>query len=448
LGEYQLIATQVASEILSGALRPGERLPPQRTFAYERGIAVSTASRVYSELRARGLVVGEVGRGTFVRYGHSSSVLAANEPSRAPIDLQFATSVLPEQASWMGPGYESFFSQGVLTSALQAIAPEGTLAMRNAIAGMLATDDWRPDPRRLLMVGNGRQAAAAAIMAVCRAGDRLGVEPLTYPVIKSFALRYGLQLVPLKSDDQGVQPEALAEAHATEPLTAVYLQPTLQNPLGFTMGQARRTQIAAVLETQKLLCIEDGIATFLKDCVPLAALAPERVIYIDSLSKRLAPGVGLGLILTPPSLTDRVANTVRAANLVPSSVAAALGLRWIVDGTVAQVKTLKRKDAVIRQSIVRDMLTGHELVGDPCSYHVWLSLPERWRADAFVVAAAQRGVAISPGRDFATLPAHAPNAVRVAITMPPLPELQRGIETLLGLLDSDPRSSVFEWEAS
>src|SRR4051812_1330143 len=64
--EYLKLADTVADEIANGALKPGDRLPPQRSFAYERKIAVSTASRVYTELLRRGLVVGEVGRGTFV----------------------------------------------------------------------------------------------------------------------------------------------------------------------------------------------------------------------------------------------------------------------------------------------------------------------------------------------------------------------------------------------
>src|SRR5205809_487931 len=64
--EYLKLADTVAAEIADGTLRPGDRLPPQRNFAYERKIAVSTASRVYAELLRRGLVVGEVGRGTFI----------------------------------------------------------------------------------------------------------------------------------------------------------------------------------------------------------------------------------------------------------------------------------------------------------------------------------------------------------------------------------------------
>jgi DNA-binding GntR family transcriptional regulator len=64
--EYTAHADALAREIASGKLMPGDRLPPQREYAYERGIAVSTASRVYGELLSRGLVVGEIGRGTFV----------------------------------------------------------------------------------------------------------------------------------------------------------------------------------------------------------------------------------------------------------------------------------------------------------------------------------------------------------------------------------------------
>ena len=89
--EYLKLADAVAAEIASGALKPGSRLPPQRTFAYERKIAVSTASRVYAELLRRGLVVGEVGRGTFIsgepRAGlpHPASPRASRSISKSTI---------------------------------------------------------------------------------------------------------------------------------------------------------------------------------------------------------------------------------------------------------------------------------------------------------------------------------------------------------------------------
>src|SRR3979490_3079372 len=75
--EYLKLADTIAAEIADGTLKPGDRLPPQRSFAYERKIAVSTASRVYAELLRRGLVVGEVGRGTFISGEARRGVAAA-----------------------------------------------------------------------------------------------------------------------------------------------------------------------------------------------------------------------------------------------------------------------------------------------------------------------------------------------------------------------------------
>src|SRR5437016_2132095 len=92
---FAQLADGIAADIAAGRLKPGERLPPQRTFAYERGIAASTASRVYSELLRRGLAVGEVGRGTFIS-GRPEQV-ALTEPHASSVDLEFNFPILPEQ---------------------------------------------------------------------------------------------------------------------------------------------------------------------------------------------------------------------------------------------------------------------------------------------------------------------------------------------------------------
>ena len=97
--EYLKLADTVAAEIANGGLKPGDRLPPQRSFAYERKIAVSTASRVYTELLRRGLVVGEVGRGTFVSGETRRGIAMPTEPRGARIDLEVNYPILPTQSA-------------------------------------------------------------------------------------------------------------------------------------------------------------------------------------------------------------------------------------------------------------------------------------------------------------------------------------------------------------
>jgi DNA-binding transcriptional MocR family regulator len=83
------LVDEVVAAIAAGRLKPGDRLLPQRAFAYEKGIAASTAGRVYAELLRRGLVVGEVGRGTFVAGDRQSPASIRGEPHDGRIDLEF-----------------------------------------------------------------------------------------------------------------------------------------------------------------------------------------------------------------------------------------------------------------------------------------------------------------------------------------------------------------------
>src|SRR5690349_20005705 len=100
MNDFRTIAAALAAEIAEGRLSPGERLPPQREFAYRRGTASSTASRVYAELTRRGLITGEVGRGTYVRSALGEpSGLALADPPAAPVDLELNFPLLPDQGA-------------------------------------------------------------------------------------------------------------------------------------------------------------------------------------------------------------------------------------------------------------------------------------------------------------------------------------------------------------
>src|SRR5687767_15309378 len=119
--DYHLIADRLAADIAAGLLKPGDRLPPQRAFARRHGIAGSTAARVYGELVRRGLAVGEVGRGTFVRAGKPPLETALAEPGGARVDLELNFSVLPEQPGLLARSMERLMRPDVFGTALQPV---------------------------------------------------------------------------------------------------------------------------------------------------------------------------------------------------------------------------------------------------------------------------------------------------------------------------------------
>ena len=240
--EYLKLADTVAVEIASGALKPGDRLPPQRSFAYERKIAVSTASRVYTELLRRGLVIGEVGRGTFVSGETRRGFSSLTESRGQRIDLEVNYPLLPTQSAMIARSLEGLERPEALDVALRQTSIVGTQAARTIAAEFLSRENWSAKADQLVFTANGRQCIAAALAAVVPSGGRCGVEALTYPFIKDIAARMGVTLVPLAMDEDGVRPDAVQKAHREAHLSALYIQPTIQNPLGMTMprGPARR----------------------------------------------------------------------------------------------------------------------------------------------------------------------------------------------------------------
>ncbi|MFE2161213.1 PLP-dependent aminotransferase family protein [Streptomyces lydicus] len=439
MDDYRAIAEGVAADIAAGRLRPGDRLPPLRRFARDRRIASSTAARVYRELGRRGLTVGEVGRGTFVRAAAPTVEPALAEPGEAAVDLEINFPVLPEQPALLAKSLEPLLRPDALAGALRAVGAAGTAAARQAAAAHLARGGWAPDPGRLLFAGNGRQALAAALAALVPAGERLGVEALTYPVVKGIAARLGVTLVPLAMDEHGLTPGAL---RAAAPLRAVYLQPTLHNPLGHTMPDSRRAELADVLAELDLYAIEDAIYGFLRDDLPpFAAHAPERTFVVDSLSKRLAPGLSLGFLTVPAGRTQDAAAALRSGTWTASRFALEAATRWMADGTAAAVEEAKRGDAAARQRLVAERLAGFRVRADPHAYHCWWELPEPWRADTFVAAAARRGIAVTPAGAFAVGTGHAPNAVRLALASPSHGALAEALGVLGELAHGSPEDT-------
>ncbi|MCP2166842.1 aminotransferase-like domain-containing protein [Goodfellowiella coeruleoviolacea] len=445
MDDYRLIADRLAADIAAGRLRAGDRLPPQRRFARQHGIAASTAARVYGELVRRGLAVGEVGRGTFVRAARPPAEPALAEPTTARIDLELNFPVLPDQPALLARSLAGLLTPEVLAEALPPVGVAGTAAARQAAAALLARADWTPDADRVLFAGNGRQAIAGTVAALVPVGERLGVEALTYPVVKAVAARLGVELVPLAVDEHGLVPDAVRAAHRSGPLRAVYLQPSLHNPLGTTMPAQRRAEVADTLRELDLPAVEDGIYAFLRaELPPLAALAPEHVVVVDSLSKRLAPGLTLGFAVPPAHLHARVAAALRSGTWIAGHFALAAATRWMSDGTAAAIQQAKRADAAARQHLARTRLAGFTLRADPAAYHCWWELPEPWRAETFVAAAARRGIAVTPAAAFTVGPAHAPNAVRLALAAPPVPVLTDALDALAALARSAPEDTGVE----
>ena len=432
------LTDELTDAITSGKLKAGDRLPPQRVFAYERGIAASTASRVYAALLRRGLVTGEVGRGTFVAGLRPAAAAINTEQRDGRIDLEFNFPILADQSALMVTCFAAFQRADVLDRALRPMTASRLENARTVTAAFMRTGGWNPKPEAFLFTGSGRQSLAAAITALVPVGGRLGVEAVTYPLVKTIAAKHGVILVPIAMDAEGIRPDAVAKAHREGALSALYLQPVLHNPLGCSLTNTRSNDLIGLAERFDIPLIEDRVYGFLCDDPPLAARAPNRCIVVDSMSKRVAPGLALGFLHVPDGLRDRIAISMRAGAWSVTGLALEIGVRLMSDGTAGEIAHRKREDARQRQLIISECLGTSMIQADTRSFHAWMRLPDRWRSEAFAAAAARSNVALTPSSAFTVTPGYAPNAVRLALGLPSHADLRKASMRLRLLLDTGP----------
>ena len=428
---YLKVADEVAAEISMGLLAEGEQLPPQRQFAYARGIATSTASRVYEELVRRGLVLGEIGRGTFVRAADGQREATLVEPVSVPIDLEHNYSV---RNSHIDEIMKTLNDISVDTSSENFLTPMGAIGWKNSqktAARYLGVKGWFPKPSSIMFVGNGRQAIAAALSALTKPGDPIGVEAVTYPVLIGIAQKMGLVLVPLEMDEFGVTPDAITDGFNKHGIRALYLQPTLQSPTAITMNGERRQEVAQVIEKLDIPTIEDGVYNFLGQEKPLCSYAPSNIIFIDSLSKSLAPGVALGMISSPPKYYEKIKTSVQFGAWTTSGLLLTIGTRLMSDDAIKKIIFDKRSDARVRQNIVRKMFSDFDISGDPRAYHVWIPVPNNKKCDLFTSRMHRMGIALTPGSAFSAMKGVVPNFIRLSLASPEQDQLVVALKQIL-----------------
>jgi len=427
---YIAIADALAGDVNGGRLQPGERLPTHRELARRLGVNVVTVTRAYTEAARRGLVEGEVGRGTFVtRVEPRSTVQLPLQPEPSDrIDFHFNLPTGPERLD-----LEELYT-GLRNDGLDPLAatylPVGQADHRAAGAAWMARSGVEEDAERVVLTSGAQHAMTVAFSTLTDPGDTVLTEELTYPGMKALASVLHLRTVPVALDEQGLRPDALERACRKSNPKALYCMPTLQNPTGLVWTEERRREVVEIARRYGVVLIEDDTTGFLVENppVPLAALAPELTVFIASLSKSLGPGLRTGFLLLPEvdrcvpgplrCLRDRLAANLAAITWMTPPLMAEISARLIQSGKAARIVAGKRREVKQRRQIFDRVFTSATSQSHPTSSFLWLPLPDPWRCQDFVAEARQGGVGTTSAEAFIVGRAHAPHAVRLCIGTP------------------------------
>jgi DNA-binding transcriptional MocR family regulator len=415
---YLTIVEALAEDFASGALHQGNRLPTHRDLADRLGVTVGTVSRAYAEAARRGLVSGEVGRGTFVRGAGEPT--PGEEVEGGLIDLSQNhppdPATQPQRTALLS-ALAGLTARADVGRLLDYPAAGGDAADREAGAEWIARSGVAAAADEVIVCTGSQHGITIVLATLLEPGDLLLAESLTYAGLKAVAGLLHLRLQGLALDEQGLRPDSFEDACRASGAKALYLIPTLHNPTTAVMPEARRREIVAIARAHGVALVEDDVHGLLPEerSLPVSALAPERSYYLTSTSKTLAPGLRIAYVRAPQVMVSRLASSLRATTWAVAPLTAAIASAWIRDGTADTLLAARRAEARERQALARTALAGADLATHPEAYYLWLRLPEPWRADRFTAEARARGVAVTPAETFAVGRGPVPHAVRLCI---------------------------------
>lgn len=410
---YLQIVDAIERGVGAAMLRPGDRLPAQRTLASQLGVDLTTVTRAYREAGQRGLIEARGAAGSFVappRVAQTQLVdLSMNIPPQPEgIDLR----------SRLARGLSQVVARIDIDTLMTYHHAGGHQGDCKAAATWLKPMLGKVNPGRIVVTPGAQAALAALLLATTRAGSTVLVEPLVYPGIRSAAQRLDRRLQAVACDADGMCPDALGrQLHALAGDALIYLNPTASNPTAHTMPLARREALVHVARKHATLLIEDDPYSRFVDAPPpaFATLMPEATCHVATLSKNLTPGLRTAHVVLPDRVDrDAVIDALRAMLVMAPPVMTALATQWLLDGTADALLHQVTHESRLRRDIALNLFTG--IPGVRCeALHLWLPLPSQQDADRFLRAASDAALAVAPADAFAADAAAAHPGARISL---------------------------------
>ncbi|MGE3627695.1 MAG: PLP-dependent aminotransferase family protein [Hyphomicrobiales bacterium] len=425
---YKAIVDALNGDVREGRLPPGHRLPPHRKLAESLGVTLGTVTRAYGEARRQGLVVGEPGRGTYVRGDFSGAGgyptvhraddvidLTLNQPA-----VDYGSDLLAETMVGLSRRWD------LMTLLDYQLAP-GIQRHRAAGSEWCGRAGVQVNPDQVVVCSGAQQGLWAAINCVARPGQAIACERLSYPGLRRITDFLGIQLLGVEADANGIVPDALEETLRRQQVAAIVCTPNCHNPTTATLTPERRLRIVELADTHDVPIIEDDVFGQLRGSSfkPLQTLLPDNVLYVSSVSKSLAPGFRLGYLAVPDRLIPQVTQAIHTTTWSASTLAAEVVTQWVEQGRCDRLLAWHHGEIGRRLQVLRQAFEGLDYWCDPGCYHVWLRLPPAWPAEEFAATLKLHRVAVTIGSVFAVSGDREIGAVRIGIGGPPTIQLLR-----------------------
>jgi DNA-binding transcriptional MocR family regulator len=401
---YLAIADAIARDVEGGTLADGARLPPQRELAWKLGVTLGTVTRAYKEAEERGLLAGEVGRGSYIRHARLAAPLPAQvKDMNGVLDLSHAIPPLIVTTEEFDAAMMAVMRDPRRLDLLGYAPVEGFPLHKTMAAGWLKRSGIDVPEHSIVISAGAHLGFITVLEAMSAPGDKIMAEDVNYALLRNTFRNAHVGPVPLAMDEDGLLPDALDKASRSTKSKLLYIVPSLQNPTTNTMSRRRRDAIVTLARKHDLIIIEDDIFRLLDSRTQpptFYSLAPERTFHVTSLSKTLAPGLRIGIIATPEGHDRSLKSRIRTAAPRNVGLTAEIARHWIETDVASSILMRTRNELAARRSAFIEIFKGSKYRCEPGAPYAWLQLPSHWSATRFTAALSARNVRVTPGSAF------------------------------------------------
>ncbi len=424
-GVARRIIAAIKQRIHGGEYQPGDRLPSSRALAAEWGVSRTTVTAAYGQLIAEGYLLNRPGARAVVARGLAAAVApkaAAPGGTRALSDFARRLLSFPAPARFQtyriadlrygdlnGADFPILAWRRALNRAslrraerLRYGDPQGSAPLRTALQSYL----WRARgiscaPEQIIVVNGSQQGLDLCARLLLNPGDRFVMEDPGYVLARHVFAASGGVAVPVAVDREGVRTEGLPAARLA------YVTPSHQYPLGSVLSAARRRALLDWAVEAEAVIVEDDYDGEYRHGVapipPLQASAPDRVVYLGTVSKTLSPTLRLGYLVVPLDLCHLFAEAKRLSDRhTPLLEQEALAEFLSSGGYERHIRSVRRRNAERRaallQALAAECGTRLTVTGADTGLHVvaWLNGVSAEREAAIVEAARKAGIGLYP----------------------------------------------------
>jgi DNA-binding transcriptional MocR family regulator len=445
---YEQIENAVCLAIRSGQLRPGDRLPTVRALASDLGVSLTTVTTAFKSLAENGWTRGEIGRGTFVaqREGTEGAAFSVETPGthawprikspwrrRALVGLMerlYSSFPKVTNCSFGGPGpsllplklikrhWHAAFAD-VTNRDLQYKTVDPIEALTEVLVARLVTDGVPVNSGDLLVGTSAQQFMILATDVISRLGGSLepvvAVEQPGYYTIFDSWDHAGVRMIGIETDENGARPESV-ESAINSGVNAVLLTPRAHNPTGASWTPERLHELGDVLSRYShVVTIEDDhfgdIAEQKAGSLLADSRVEDRVIYIRSFSKSIAPDLRLSVAAARPPLKTLLKEAKSHADGWSSRLLQRVLAGVLKDDGLASWLNRVRNTYRTRRERVGEVLANCGIPGVAVwpardGVNLWIHLPSGFDAGDVIERSAALGVLVAPGEVFYLSPGH------------------------------------------